>query len=181
MKIGKFSSKNWQIFFEEVVKNFWKIARKIDKFSGKIYDFFKENMWHSVSKGPIWSFLETEILRKIGEMVKKTKKIIFHIFWHIEASETLLCWQNTEKATPRLYLCTILRGTKVPIWSISVTSCTVSVKQRKNKLPSPPKMWHTSYGFTRSACSKAGMDAFWSAFAARAFVAYNSKCDCTPK
>ncbi len=28
-------------------------------------------MWHSVGKGPIWSFPETEILRKINEMVKK--------------------------------------------------------------------------------------------------------------
>ncbi len=34
-------------------------------------------LWHSVSKGPIWSFLETEILRKIGKMVKKSKKMIF--------------------------------------------------------------------------------------------------------
>ncbi len=33
-------------------------------------------MWHSVGKGPIWSFLETEILRKIGEMVKKSEKMI---------------------------------------------------------------------------------------------------------
>ncbi len=33
----------------------------------------KKNMWHSIGKGPIWSFLETEILRKIGEMVKKSK------------------------------------------------------------------------------------------------------------
>ncbi len=29
-------------------------------------------MWHSVGKGPIWSF--PGILRKIGEMVKKSKK-----------------------------------------------------------------------------------------------------------
>ncbi len=36
-------------------------------------------MWHSTGKGPIWSFLEMEILRKIGEMVKKLKKIIFLI------------------------------------------------------------------------------------------------------
>ncbi len=31
-------------------------------------------IWHSVGKGPIWLFLETEILRKIDEMVKKSKK-----------------------------------------------------------------------------------------------------------
>ncbi len=36
-------------------------------------------MWHSVSEGPIWLFLETEILRKIGEMVKKSEKKIFLI------------------------------------------------------------------------------------------------------
>ncbi len=37
------------------------------------------HMWHSIGKGPIWSFLETETLRKTGEMVKKLKKIIFLI------------------------------------------------------------------------------------------------------
>ncbi len=31
-------------------------------------------MWHSVGKRPIWLFVETEILRKIGGMVKKSKK-----------------------------------------------------------------------------------------------------------
>ncbi len=36
-------------------------------------------MWHSISKGPIWSFLETEILRKISEMVKKPQKMMFLI------------------------------------------------------------------------------------------------------
>ncbi len=36
-------------------------------------------LWHSVGTGPNWSFLETEILRKIGEMVKKLKKKIFLI------------------------------------------------------------------------------------------------------
>ncbi len=29
------------------------------------------HMWHSIGKEPIWSFLEMEILRKIGEIVKK--------------------------------------------------------------------------------------------------------------
>ncbi len=28
-------------------------------------------MWHSVGKGPIWSFLETAILRGMGEMCSK--------------------------------------------------------------------------------------------------------------
>ncbi len=36
-------------------------------------------MWHSIGKGPIWSFLETEILRRIGEVEKKLKKMIFLI------------------------------------------------------------------------------------------------------
>ncbi len=31
----------------------------------------KLNTWHSIGKGPIWSFLEMEIWRKINEMVKK--------------------------------------------------------------------------------------------------------------
>ncbi len=29
------------------------------------------NMWHSIGKGPIWSFLETVILRKVGEMINE--------------------------------------------------------------------------------------------------------------
>ncbi len=37
-------------------------------------------MWHSVGKGLIWSFPETEILSKIGEMVKKLKKKDFPYF-----------------------------------------------------------------------------------------------------
>ncbi len=32
-----------------------------------------------MGKEPIWSFLEMEILRKIDEMVKKSKKMIFFI------------------------------------------------------------------------------------------------------
>ncbi len=36
-------------------------------------------MWHFIGKGPIWSVLETEIWKKIGEMVKKLKRIIFLI------------------------------------------------------------------------------------------------------
>ncbi len=31
-------------------------------------------MWYSVGKGPIWSVLETEILREIGEKVKILQK-----------------------------------------------------------------------------------------------------------
>ncbi len=38
------------------------------------------HMWHSAGKGPIWSFLETEILRKVDEMVKKSKKKDFPYF-----------------------------------------------------------------------------------------------------
>ncbi len=58
-------------------------------------------MWHSIGKGPIWSFLETEILRKIGEIVEESKKL-FSVFWQVRAPETPLCWQNTEKVTLRL-------------------------------------------------------------------------------
>ncbi len=38
------------------------------------------HMWHSVGKGLIWSFLEAEILRKIGEMFKKLKEKSFPDF-----------------------------------------------------------------------------------------------------
>ncbi len=38
------------------------------------------NMWYSVGKGPIWSFLEMEILRKIGKIAKKSKKNYFLYF-----------------------------------------------------------------------------------------------------
>ncbi len=36
--------------------------------------------------------------------------------------ETPLCWQNTEKVTPRVYRRSILRGNKGPVWSISVAA-----------------------------------------------------------
>ncbi len=44
-----------------------------------LYMDFRDYMWHFIGKGPIWSVLEKEILQKIGEMVKKLKKIIFLI------------------------------------------------------------------------------------------------------
>ncbi len=75
-------------------------------------------MWHSVGKGPIRSFLEMEILRKIGKIVKKR----FSLFWCVRPPETILCWQNTEEVTPRLYSHSILHANKGPIWSISVAA-----------------------------------------------------------
>ncbi len=54
-------------------------------------------MWHSIGKGPIWSFPETEILKKIDEMFKKLKKIIFLILVFQRPPETPLCLQNIEK------------------------------------------------------------------------------------
>ncbi len=76
-------------------------------------------LWHFIGKGPIWSVLETEILKKIREMVKKLKKIIF-LIWSVRPPETPLCWQNTEKVIPRLYSRSIVHGNKMPIWSVSV-------------------------------------------------------------
>ncbi len=72
---------------------------------------------HSIGKGSIWSFLEMEILRKIGEMVKKKR---FSLYWRVRAAETHLYRQNTEKVTPRLYSRSISHGNKGPIWSIPV-------------------------------------------------------------
>ncbi len=60
------------------------------------------HMWHSVGKGIIWSFLETEILRKLGEMIKKSQEKRFSFFWRVRPTETPLCWQKTKKITPRL-------------------------------------------------------------------------------
>ncbi len=91
-------------------------------------------MWHSVGEGPILSFLKMEMLRKIGEMVKKLKKMIF-LIWCVRPPETSLCWQNTEKVTPRLNLRSIIHGNRGFIWSISLQLCTVSVKRCKNKFP----------------------------------------------
>ncbi len=45
-------------------------------------------MWYSVSECPISSLLETEMLRKIGDMVKKLKTL-FSLFWHVNSPETL--------------------------------------------------------------------------------------------
>ncbi len=72
-------------------------------------------MRHSAGKGPIWSFLETKIQRKIREMVKKP---YFGMLGHQKS----LCLQNIEKVTPMLYSHSILHGNKGPIWSISVAA-----------------------------------------------------------
>ncbi len=59
-------------------------------------------MWHFVGKGPIWSFLETEILKKIGEIVKK--KNDFPHFGVLGHQKHPISWQSTEKVTPRFTL-----------------------------------------------------------------------------
>ncbi len=79
-------------------------------------------MWHSIGKEPTRSFLEIEILRKIGELAKKWKKKKFSLCWHIRPLETPLCWQNIEKVTSKLYSRSILHGNEGPIWSISVAA-----------------------------------------------------------
>ncbi len=91
-------------------------------------------MWHFIGKGPDWSVLETEILRKIGEMVKKLKKMIFLILecW---PPETSTCWQNTEKVILRLHSRSILHGNKRPIWSVSVATMYIEPEVTKNKFP----------------------------------------------
>ncbi len=76
-------------------------------------------MWHSIGKRPIWAFLETEISRKIGEMVKKLP----------------LCWQNTEKITPSFYSPLILHGNRGPIWSISIAAVCSEYKAIQKQVP----------------------------------------------
>ncbi len=90
-------------------------------------------MLHFIGKGPIWSVLQTEILRKIEEMVKKSKKKRFSSFWSVRPPETPLCWQNTEKVIPRLYSHSIVHGNKGPIWSNSVAAMYSESKVTQNK------------------------------------------------
>ncbi len=98
--------------------------------TGKLNVFY---MWRSIGKGPIWSFLETEILREIGEMVEKSKKK-FSLFWCVRPRETPLCWQNTEKVTPRLYSRSILYGNKGHIGSISTAAVYSDCKATQSSL-----------------------------------------------
>ncbi len=97
------------------------------------------NMWHSAGKGPIWLFLETEKLRKIGEMVKKLKKMIF--LWHVRLPETPLYWLNIKKVTPRLYSHSILRGNKGLIWSTSIVTMYSECKTIQKQVPHSQKVW----------------------------------------
>ncbi len=46
-----------------------------------------------------------------------------------------LCWQNTEKVTPRFYSHLIIHGNKGPIWSISVAAMYSECKATENKFP----------------------------------------------
>ncbi len=91
-------------------------------------------MWHFTGKGLIWSFLEMEILRKIGEL-SKIKKKIFSLFWRGTPPETSLCWQNTEKVTSMLFSHSILHGNKGPIWFISVAAMYSECKATQKQVP----------------------------------------------
>ncbi len=52
----------------------------------------------------------------------KKKKKRFSLFWRATIPEPPLCWQNTEKVTPRLYSRSILYGNRGPIWLISAAA-----------------------------------------------------------
>ncbi len=98
-------------------------------------------MQHSIGKGPTWSFLETEILRKIGEMVKTSKKL-FSLFWSVGLPETPLCWQNTKKVTPGIYSHLILHSSKELFWLISVTAIYSEYKAMQKQVLHSQKARH---------------------------------------
>ncbi len=132
-------------------------------------------MWNSIGKGPIWSFLEIKILRKIGEMVKKSKKL-FSLFWCIRPPETPLCWQNSEKVTPRLYSHSILHGNKGSIWSISVAAMYSECKATRKQVPRSQKLWHTR--LHQTGVFEKGHGCVPISAYGTGLLACSSKCDC---
>ncbi len=64
---------------------------------------------------------------------------------------------------------------KGPFGRLLLQLCTLSLKQQKNKFLTLRRCGI----LIRRARSKVGMDTFQSAFTARVFVAYSSKCRCT--
>ncbi len=93
------------------------------------------NMWRSVSKGPIWSFLETEILRKIDEMVKKLKKKDFPYFCVLSHQKHPYVSRILEKSLQGSIHAQFYMAIKDAVGQFLLQLCTVIVKRRKNKSP----------------------------------------------
>ncbi len=70
------------------------------------------------------------------------KKKRFSLFLLVRLPETPSCWQNTEKVTPSLYLCSILHNNKGPIWSISVAAMYSGCKATQKQVPHS-QAWYT--------------------------------------
>ncbi len=92
-------------------------------------------MQHSVCKRPIWTFLETEIWRKIGEPVKKLQKIIFLILVCQATRNTHNVGRILKKSLQGSIHTQFYMAMKGPIGWFLLQLYTVSVKRRKNKFP----------------------------------------------
>ncbi len=92
------------------------------------------NMWHSGDKGPIWSVLETEILKKICGIVKKLKKWFPHfgMFGHQNHPyvDRILKKSLQGSIHPQFYM-----AIKGLFGRFLLQLCTESVKRCKNKFP----------------------------------------------
>ncbi len=109
----------------------------------KSTDYLISHMWHSIGKGPIWSFLEMEILRKIGEMLKKWKKKDFPYFDVLGHQKHLYAGRILKKSLQGSGDTPFYKEIKGPLGQFLLQPCTMSVKERKNKFPTQ-KLWYTS-------------------------------------
>ncbi len=92
-------------------------------------------MWHSIGRGPIWSFLGMEILRKIGEMVKKIGKNDFPYFGVLDHQKHVYVGRILKKSLQGSIHAQFYMERKGPFGWLLLQPCKVSVMQRKNKFP----------------------------------------------
>ncbi len=100
----------------------------------------KRTTWSG--KAAIWSFLEIEILRKIGKMVKKLKKL-FSLFWNVRPPGHPYVGRILKKSLQCSTYAQFHMAIKGPIWSISVAAEYSEHKATQKQVPHSQKVWHT--------------------------------------
>ncbi len=95
----------------------------------------KAYMWHPVGKGPIWSFVETKILGKIGKTFKKSKKCDFSYFGVLRHQKHPYVGRILKKLLQGSIRAQFYMAINGPFDRFLLQASKVSVKRRKNKFP----------------------------------------------
>ncbi len=85
-------------------------------------------MWHFIGIGPTWSVLETEIWRKIGEMVNKLKKKDFPYFGVLGQQKHSHIGSILKKSFQGSIHAQLYMAIKGPFGRFQLQPCTVNLK-----------------------------------------------------